>query len=92
MKNKNEEEKWYLLVVDRIAHFIVGAVSFVCLAASIVLAYEINEYVKHLHVDGFALFILQVMEGVYAAFDAYVILRYIVRKIFNDYRDEDKEN
>lgn len=92
MKKKNEEEKWYLVVVDRIAHFIVGAVSFVCLAASVVLAYEVYEYVEKLEVKGFGLFVLQAIEVVYAAFDAYVILRYIGRKIYSDYRDEDKED
>lgn len=88
---EKEKEKWLLVVFERITHLIVGLVSFATLAASVVIAFEINKYVESLRVDEFTMFVLHVIEGAYLLFDAFVILRYIGRKIIEAFYEDDED-
>jgi len=92
MKKKKHKEKWYRVVGERIVHAIVGVVSFFCVAAPAVLLYKAMEYIEHIGVHGFHLFMLQALDGVLLAFDLYVILRYIVRKVIHDDDEDEEEN
>jgi hypothetical protein len=90
-KMEKKKEKWLLVVFERITHLIVGLVSFATLAASVVIAFEINKYVESLRVDEFTMFVLHVIEGAYLLFDAFVILRYIARKIIEAFNEDDED-
>lgn len=92
MKKKKEKEKWYRVVAERVVHAIVGVVSFFCVAAPAVLLYKAMEYIEHLGVHGFHLFMLQALDYVLLAFDLYVIVRYIARKVIHDDDEDDEEN
>jgi hypothetical protein len=92
MKKKKEKEKWTRVVGERIVHAIVGVVSFFCVAAPAVLLYKAMEYIEHIGVHGFHLFMLQALDAALLAFDLYVILRYIARKVIHDADEDDEEN
>jgi len=80
------------VVIERITHLIVGLASFATLAISVVVAFEINEYVESLHVGEFTMFVLHAIEGAYLLFDAFVILRYIGRRIYEAFEDDDNKD
>jgi len=92
MKKKKHKEKWYTVVGERIVHAIVGVVSFFCVAAPAVLLYKTMQYIEDLGVHGFHLFMLQALDGVLLAFDLYVIVRYIARKVIHDDDEDDEDN
>lgn len=92
MKKKKEKEIWYRVVGERIVHAIVGVVSFFCVAAPAVLLYKTMKFIEGMGVHGFHLFMLQALDGVLLAFDLYVILRYIARKVIHDDDEDDEEN
>lgn len=92
MKKKNKKESWVHVVFERITHFIVGIVSFATLAGSVVLIFKANEFIKSLGVDETTMFVLHAIEMAWLLFDTYVNIRFIARKIYHDFDEDDEDS
>lgn len=89
MTDKKPSENWIIVVADRLTHLVVGMVSFGAIVLSIIIIHAMYKYVESLHVDEFTLFVLSILEDVFVLFDMYIILRYICRKVYADFNDND---
>lgn len=84
---KKKEKKWYLVLVERLVHMIVGLTYFAALAIPAVLIYAFNKWLASVGVVGLTMTVLYVAEAILLLFDFYAICRYIYLSVREDHKE-----
>ncbi|UTY55880.1 hypothetical protein [Massilia sp. erpn] len=87
-EKRKKEEKWHLVIAQRIVHAIVGLVSFFCVAMPAVLLIKALDWIESIGVDGFDLVVMRLLAHALLLFDVYCVLLYIAAKVFLDNKEE----
>lgn len=87
MNNKNNNGKWYDVIIDLVIHCIVGLAHFLAMALPAVLIYWFNKWLATIGVAGMTMFMLYGLETLLLLFDFYAVCRYIYHSTKDDFKE-----